>query len=277
MADDIFLSPEEQDERARQWFKDNGPALGIGIALGLAAVVGYNKYQDDKQLSAEKASELFQQTVAEIRDSELSSIEEQVNTLKSEHASTVYAAKATLLKAKQTAVNDLAGAFDELQWVVDNAPEDGIKHTARIRQAKIKLALNQLDAARSLASFTPTQGFESHYQEVLGDIAIKEGKELVARTHYQAAVDALDGLQDTYVQVLNIKLDRLPLASEATETAPQAAAAIDAPAEPSVENEPSTVNEESVAQIKTLAEEAVNGAEVDAEAVESAAEELTEK
>jgi len=60
MADDIYLSPEEQDERARQWFKDNAPALAIGIALGLAAVVGYNKYQDQQQIDAEAASALFQ-------------------------------------------------------------------------------------------------------------------------------------------------------------------------------------------------------------------------
>ena len=210
MADDIFLSPEEQDERARQWLKDNGPALGIGIALGLAAVIGYNKYQDNQQVGAETASALFQQTVTEIQDSDLSSIDEQVNTLKAEHANSSYTAKALLLKAKQTAVNDLPAAFDELQWVVDNSKETGLQHTARIRQAKIKLALNELDAAKALASYTPNVGFESHYQEVLGDIAVRDGNEAEARTYYQGAIEALDSQQDTYVQVLNIKLDRLP-------------------------------------------------------------------
>lgn len=210
MADDIYLSPEEQDERARQWFKDNGPALAIGIALGLAAVFGYNKYKDDLVIDAENASGLFQQTITEIRDSELSSIDEQINTLKTEHADSSYAAKAMLLKAKQSAVNDLSVAFEELQWVLDNAPESGLKHTARIRQAKIKLALNEIAAAQALASHEPTEGFESHYQEILGDIAVREGNELDARGHYQAAIDALEGQQDSYVQILNIKLDRLP-------------------------------------------------------------------
>ncbi len=213
MADDIYLSAEEQDERARQWFKDNVPALAIGIALGLGAVVGYNKYQDNLQASAEKASELFQQSVAEIRDSKLSSIDEQVTTLKADHASTPYAAKAVLLKATQTAVNDLGAAYDELQWVIDNAPEAGLIHTARVRQAKIKLALNELDAAKALASHTPSEGFDSHYQEVLGDIAVRQNDQVKARSYYQAALDALDGQQDTYVQVLTIKLDRLPEAA----------------------------------------------------------------
>ncbi len=210
MADDIFLSPEEQDERARQWFKDNLPALAIGIALGLAAVVGYNQYKDNKQLDAETASSLFQQAASEINDSELSDIDSQVSSLKEEHASTSYAAKAVLLKARQLSVNDLPSAFNELQWVIDNAPEAGLVHTARVRQAKIKLALGELDEAKKLASHTPTQGFESHYQEVLGDIALRQGEAIVARNHFQAAIDALEGQQDTYVQVLNIKLDRLP-------------------------------------------------------------------
>ena len=221
MADDIFLSPEEQDERARQWFKDNVPALAIGIALGLAAVFGYNKYKDNLQTSAETASFLFQQAASEIQDSELSNIDEQVAALKAEHAKTPYASKAVLLKAKQTSVNDLAAAFTELQWVVDNAPEIGLAHTARIRQAKIKVALGELNEAKEIASYSPTLGFETHYQEVLGDIALKQGDELIARTHYQAAVDALDGQQDSYVQVLNIKLDRLPV-PEAALTEPQA-------------------------------------------------------
>ena len=104
------------------------------------------------------------------------------------------------------------------QWVVDNASEFGLVHTARLRQAKIKLAQNELDDAKTLASHTPVQGFDSHYQEILGDIAVRSGDETQARVHYQAAMDALNGTQDTYVQVLSIKLDRLP-AQELEESA----------------------------------------------------------
>ena len=42
MADDIFLTPEEQDERARQWLKDNGPALIVGVVLGIGAIFGWD-------------------------------------------------------------------------------------------------------------------------------------------------------------------------------------------------------------------------------------------
>ncbi len=234
MADDIFLSPEEQDERARQWFKSNAPALVIGIALGLAAITGYNKYKDNAQQQAEVASNLYQQTISEIQDSELADINEQITTLKSEHAKTPYAAKAVLVKAKQTAVNDMDAAFTELQWVLDNSSDSGLQHTARLRQAKIKIEQNDLSSAKKLASHSPTDAFESHYQEVLGDIALAEGDKSAARAHYQAAADALDGLQDNYIQVLNIKLDRLP---EASTEVPADAVTVQPSAEVSAEPE----------------------------------------
>ena len=91
MADDIFLSPEEQDERARNWLKSNGPALGIGIALGLAGIFGWEQYKDKQQQAAESASTLYEQIIEKIDDSELSDFDEQIAQLKNNHADTSYA------------------------------------------------------------------------------------------------------------------------------------------------------------------------------------------
>jgi len=227
MADDIFLSPEEQDERARKWLKENGPALAIGIALGLGAIFGWNQYKDSRQSKAEEASAIYALAIEEIQGSELADIGAQHTELKGSFSDSPYAAKVSLLKAKQLSVNDLPAAYEELQWVVDNASEFGLQHTARIRQAKIKLSLGELDAAKSLASYTPTQGFESNYAELLADIALKMGDEVVARAHYQTAIDTLPQAQAGYSQVLRIKLDRLPqeevpdTAQESLETSEQ--------------------------------------------------------
>lgn len=212
MADDIFLSPEEQDERAKQWLKDNGPAIAIGIALGIGAIIGFNKYKDGIQHNAEQASALFSTTLDQVSESQSANIAAQVTKLKEEHADTSYAAKAALIKASQLAETDLDAAYAELQWVADNAPENGLQHTATIRQAKIKLSQGDFDVARSLATPSSYDGFESHYNEILGDIEVKAGNLLVARTYYEAASDALTDADFTYRQVLGLKLDRLPVA-----------------------------------------------------------------
>jgi predicted negative regulator of RcsB-dependent stress response len=210
MADDIILTPEEQDERAKQWLKDNGLAIVVGISLGLGAVFGYNAYSAKQISDAEHASTLFQQALEAVQFSENADINEQLATLKADHASTPYAAKATLLRARQLSVSDIESSLSELQWVIDNANESGLQHTARIRKAKVELALGNIGNAKILASVVPNNGFESHYQELLGDIALAEQQFSAARNHYQQAIDQLTSIDSGYRGVLTIKMNRVP-------------------------------------------------------------------
>jgi predicted negative regulator of RcsB-dependent stress response len=151
-----------------------------------------------------------------VQSSELSDITAQVSELKEKYAGSSYAAKAALLRAKQLSVGDMDAAYSELQWVIDNAGESGLQHSARIRQAKIKLAQGDLDAAQQLASYAPTLEFESHYAELLADIASQKGDYAEARRQYQVAIDTLVGGQNGYSQILTIKMNRVP---EVPETA----------------------------------------------------------
>ena len=212
MADDIFLTPEEQDERARQWLKSNGPALAIGVILGLAGIFGYEQYNANKITQAQNASALYASTLEEVNSSSLSDINAQVNELKESHSDSSYAAKAALLKAKQLSANDLDAAYAELQWVIDHAKEAGLQHTARIRQAKIKLSQGDVEQAKILASHTPAQGFESNYFEILAEVSLKQNDEAAAREFYQKAIETLHSSQSSYARVLSLKLDRLPAA-----------------------------------------------------------------
>ncbi len=211
MADDIFLTPEEQDERAKQWLKDNGMALVVGVALGLGAVFGYNQYQARQITNAEQASALYTEASTRFQQSELADISQPLERLKSDFSHTPYAAKAVLLRAKQLSVSDLSAAVPELQWVVDNAKETGLKHTALIRLAKVYLALGDLDKAHSTASGKSSQGFDSHYLEILGDIAVRRDEIDAARQHYQGAIDALAPADRGYSRILTLKMNRLPI------------------------------------------------------------------
>ena len=218
MADDIFLTPEEQDERAKKWLKDNGLSIVVGVGLGLAGVIGYNQYQDNVQLKAEQASGLYNSVITTHEASQISDIDAQVSELKQEYPSSSYAAKAVLVKAKQLALSDQQGAMDELQWVIDNAEEVGLQHTARVRLAKLLFVSGETDAARDLASVQPSNGFDSHYQEILGDIERKQGNIEAARSHYEKASESLGSSSAGYAQVLGMKLSRLPKDEIVTET-----------------------------------------------------------
>ena len=112
MADDILLTPEEQDERAKKWLKDNGMSIAVGIALGLAGIFGFNQYKASVQLKAEQASSLYSEIINTNENSEISDIDAQVAQLKDNYGSSSYAAKAVLLKAKQLALSCLLYTSD---------------------------------------------------------------------------------------------------------------------------------------------------------------------
>jgi len=209
MADDIFLSPEEQDERAKQWLKDNGIAIAVGIALGFGAIIGYNHYKDGVKEDAETASSLFSSALIAIEDSKNADIDSQFTQLKSDHPSSTYASKVVLMKAAQLSNIDLDEANTQLQWVVDNAPEKGLIHAARIRQIKIYISKGELDQAEKAASTKSFDGFQSHYAELLGDIDVLKGDHDAASEHYTTAIANLSASDAAYGRVLGLKLDRL--------------------------------------------------------------------
>jgi predicted negative regulator of RcsB-dependent stress response len=215
MVDDILLTPEEQDERAKKWLKDNGISLLIGVVLGLGAVFAYNGYKDKQKSDAEQASALYDTVLNLVKESELADIDRPVNTLKENYAKTPYAAKASLMKARQLSVNDLDAALKELRWVGSNAEELGLIHTARLREAKILLAQDKLEPAMALANTEPYDGFDSHYNEILADIAVRQKDYSRAKTHYQIAIDSISQANDAYSSVLSIKMNRLPVVESA--------------------------------------------------------------
>jgi len=214
MADDILLTQEELDEKAKQWLKDNGVALVVGIALGLGGIFGFNAYKDSKQANAEEASSLYSFVMDQVTTSNTINIDEPVNSLKTDHVGTPYAAKAVLIKAGQLAKTDVPASLVEYQWVIDNAKEVGLRHTAKIRKAKLYVSLSEYDKAKEIASQEPYDNFASHYNEILGDVAVGQAELEMAYGYYQQATEQLLPGDASYASVLQLKMAPLPKPEE---------------------------------------------------------------
>ncbi len=202
---------EQQDasEKLRTWWQSYGNALILGIVLGSSALGGLKYWQHYQAKQTEAASQLYEQLLQNFQLRAAAKVDESGNKLMQEYASTPYAGKAALVLAKMRFdTNDLKTARQHLQWAMDKASEDAVRHVARLRLARLLLDQGELDAALELTNVKDQTGFEADYLEIKGDILTAKGRADEARAAYRAALKLL-AKESPYQQVLAMKLDDL--------------------------------------------------------------------
>jgi predicted negative regulator of RcsB-dependent stress response len=211
------VDPYEQSdasEKLKNWWKSYGNALILGIVLGSSGLGGIKYWQHYTQTQAEAASQLYEQLTLNYQLRAAAKVDDVGNKLMQDYASTPYAGKAALILAKMRFDNkDVKTARQHLQWAVDKASEDAVRHVARLRLARLLLDQGELDAALALTSVKDQGGFEADYLEIKGDVLKAKGSNDEARAAYRAALDQL-AKESPYRPVLAMKLD--DLGSEST-------------------------------------------------------------
>lgn len=199
----------DASEKLKTWWKSYGNALILGIVLGSSALGGLKYWQHYQAKQTEAASKLYEQLLQNFQLRAAAKVDESGNKLMQEYASTPYAGKAALVLAKMRFdTNDLKTARQHLQWAMDKASEDAVRHVARLRLARLLLDQGELDAALELTNVKNQIGFEADYLEIKGDILTVKGRTDEARAAYRAALERLTK-ESPYQQVLAIKLDDL--------------------------------------------------------------------
>lgn len=204
----LQLSDDEQSERLRDWWKENGTSVIVGAVLGIAVIGGVNYWRSYKAEQAAAASALYAQLTDGSGDATAG------KKLIDEYAGTPYAGKAALVLAKQAFES---GNEDEtrrqLQWALDNAADPADRKVARLRLARVELETGDLDRADALLSGMESGGYESEYRELLGDLAMARNQPGKARQEYQAALDSLPA-GSGFADMLGMKLDAATGASK---------------------------------------------------------------
>lgn len=207
MADQ--LSDQEQLEAIIRWLRKNGPGIAAGIAIGLAAVIGWRWWEDHQRNQAEIASRYYEIMQVAMDNDDAPRARGQAAVLTDAYADTTYGILAALTLARLDAeAGKIESATGWLEWVLTHTELRELRDIARLRLARLLLAEEQYDAARAQLDQILGSEFAAEQEELRGDIHAAQGRLEQARTAYQGAL-AARGTGGEGASLLRWKLDRL--------------------------------------------------------------------
>ena len=187
MAD--YLTDEEQAERLKAWWDNNGTSLLIALVVAIAVVVGWRYYQTYTTDRANAASEAFRSYLEARAQAE--PVNDYLTTIDNEHEGSSYHVFTLLYRASdQVQEQDWEEALALLERAVELADERNLKDSARYRAAKVLYELDRLDRCTAQLAEITSPGLRAQVAELSGDVAFAQGDIEAARAAYQAAVDA---------------------------------------------------------------------------------------
>ncbi|NGX14804.1 tetratricopeptide repeat protein [Wenzhouxiangella sp. XN24] len=206
-----YLSEREQVDRIRQWWKENGAWIIVGLGGGLLALAGWNWWQNYQEERAAQASALYSVVAEAAMEERVDEVRLGVERLASGHAGSPYLQHARMaLAAASVRFGDTDAAIAELERVLADAADPQLRLVARLRLARVVLATGDQDRALELARGADGGAFAAALLEVEGDALAARGEDAAARDAYEQAIAAGQGapgiIDEAFVQ---LKLEAL--------------------------------------------------------------------
>jgi len=178
MAIDELLDEHEQSERVREWLRRNGSALIFGIALGLAAIGGWQWWQRHQASQQSQAAADYQAAVDAIQANDKAA-PGKVQAL----PEGIFRALAQLELAKaQVKASQNEAAIGTLRAI--RTSDQALAAIVNERLARVLIDAKQADAALKLVA----TGDSMATLEVRGDAQLALGQREQARDSYNKAL-----------------------------------------------------------------------------------------
>lgn len=187
-----MMDEHEQSEFVRNWLRQNLNAILVGIAVGIAGLVGWNQWKAMKVERAGQAQAQYAALVAayEVKDEE--AIAKLDAELRAKYENTSYAVFAALRDAQRKIdANDANGAAEALAWARDHAELAPMRDLATLRLARVRLAAGDAQAALDLTNGVGT-AYKALAAETRGDALLALGRAEEAGRAYDEALTELD-------------------------------------------------------------------------------------
>jgi predicted negative regulator of RcsB-dependent stress response len=210
-----YLTDEEQVERIKKWWQENGSSVIVGLVIGIGGLSGWRFWVEYKTAQAGEASTHFTQALGALEAGRKDDAIEQASLVLNEYSSTPYSDLSRLALAKAYVESgDFNRAASQLESLIHETREKSLEMIARKRLAAVQLQQDNLDAALSTLDIQYPESFTAVFEEMKGDVLVAKGDPQAARDAYQKARLANPGAANP--RLLQQKLDDLGLASSAS-------------------------------------------------------------
>ena len=186
---EIYQTEEEQIQRIKDLWKKYGKSLLLGIGITIVIIFSWKYWQQRELVSESDASIIYNGMVTAVIEKNPELVQQQAQQLIKRHASSPYAKLAAMMLAKQNIeAGKLSAATKHLQWVIDKASSNAIKQLAKIRLARVYLALTKPQQTLDLLAKVNDKSFLPLIYATRGDSYAQLGKKTKARLAYDSAL-----------------------------------------------------------------------------------------
>lgn len=200
----VYDTEEQQVEAIKDWLRENGKAILIGVVIALCAVGGW-RYHSHTTTQTQQASSLAYNSVMQEIATEPAKTEEALSAFIANNKESEYAVLAALYLAKDEVEQaNYTKAQTQLQWVKANSADSAYQILATYRLAKVLLQEAKYDDALAELALITDKAWASRVLELKGDLLLLKNDRAGAKSAYTQALQ-----EQGASQTLQIKLDDL--------------------------------------------------------------------
>jgi predicted negative regulator of RcsB-dependent stress response len=209
MARHLDLEEQEKLDELRHFWKQYGNAISWFLIAVFGAFAAWNGWNYWQRYQAAQASALYEEVEHAVASGDATRLGQAYKDLRDRYGRTSYAQQAALIAARTLAEKGKPDdARAALQWVANDASDEGLQAIARLRLAALLVDGKKYDEAlKELAAGMPHE-FEALVADRRGDIYNLQGKKAEARTEYTKAWKAF-GSEAEYRALVEVKLTAL--------------------------------------------------------------------
>jgi predicted negative regulator of RcsB-dependent stress response len=206
----LDLEEQEQVADLKAWWKEHGTLIVVGVCAAVIAISGWAGWRRYEANQVGQASVLYENVARASQTGDAKALRDASGALAENYPRTPYAAMAALVAAKfYFDRNDLKASQAQLQWVIDRAQSDDLRHLARLRLGAVLLDEKAYDQALALADTAHPAAYDAQYAALKGDVLVAKNQPAEAKAAYKIALEKAGNENGTFRDSVRTRLEAL--------------------------------------------------------------------